>query len=296
MKVSTKAFPKFSRKRILRRKSVQRPRRSRVDEYRRECRRVVYIDRKTDALGIIDAVEAFFSKGGLAVMNAEMIIWVIFHSLEFFSLVFSAKDKHPYGHISFSSSYIGLAPFSELHYEMVKHWTRQSNKIAPHAKFTLVQLKKYLLTQPLHSQTLWPDHAIDGTPDAEYHPIIAGLDIKFFCEQIKGMDPACDSYSAWFDNLERPTGLDLEIRKRGIKRIFLVGLALDYCVGWSALAAAKLGYEVYVVIDGTKPVGMPKDSVQKIRRQFREAGVRVIRSRQLRHAPIAHAAAMRKAA
>lgn len=255
-------------------------------KYLRKCRQVVYIDRRTDALGVIDASKTFMPGGGLPVPFGHLIIPVILGIVMYFDLMFASQDLHPWGHISLASSYIGLDPYTFLTYEMVKDWEESDHRLAPHAKFTLHQLKRYL--KRVGGQMLWTDHGmlepVTGavTEEAKIHPQLCGL--PFFHIQTKGLDPACDSYSAFFDNLGRSTGLRKQLRKaqNKIRRIFFVGLALDYCVGWTALAAAKLGYEVYIIRDGTRSVA--RKSELAMLAKLREAGIIVINANQLRHA------------
>ncbi|MDQ1300486.1 MAG: nicotinamidase/pyrazinamidase, partial [Chloroflexota bacterium] len=108
----------------------------------------------------------------------------------------------------------------------------------------------------LGPQVLWPDHAIAGSPTAALH---AGLDqARIEVVVRKGFDPALDSYSTFFENDHATaTGLDGWLRQRGFRRIFLCGLATDFCVAWSAEDAARLGYDVFVIEDACRGIGLP---------------------------------------
>jgi len=222
----------------------------------------------SDALIIIDVQPTFMPGGGLPVPGGNVIIPVIKKAIYYFSpqCTVATLDKHPSGHISLASSYIGAKPMDVLR-------TADNVRLAPHAKFTWEQLKEYL--SKVGNQILWPNHGVIGTGDAELHPLLKKCDIGFFLE--KGTDPACDSYSAFFDNLGRPTGLARYLREHGAKRCFFVGLAFDYCVGWSALDAVKENFEAFVIKEATRAVGSPADSVRKILEAFKKAKINMVK-------------------
>jgi nicotinamidase/pyrazinamidase len=158
----------------------------------------------------------------------------------------------------------------------VSDWDREHHAIFPTSKFMPFDLHRYLAQ--VGSQVLWPDHAIEGTKEAELHPALWRG--RYAHVQIKGMDPLCDSYSGINDALGRPTGLGDVIKAAGAKRVFVWGLAYDFCVGWTALDAAKLGFETYVVRDATRSVGLA-GSVEKMDADLAAAGVRIAESRDL---------------
>jgi len=134
-----------------------------------------------------------------------------------FAAVILTQDWHPAGHSSFASSHAGKAPFE-------------------------------VTEMPYGPQVLWPDHCVQGTPGAAFH---AGLDTDRADMIVrKGYNPAIDSYSAFFENdHETPTGLHGYLQTRGIDRLTMVGLATDFCVNFSAVDAARLGYDVTVRTD-----------------------------------------------
>lgn len=257
-------------------------------EYSRKCRRVVYINKKTDAFGLIDGQPTFMPEhssggrvipaGGLPVSFGHLIIPVVLGVAMYFALLFASRDRHKNGGISLASSYVGIPVYTVLTYKTVKHWTAKNHKIAPHAKFSLEWLKTYLKLAKY--QTLWPDHGMVGTEEAEIHPELRGL--PYFLVQDKGLDYLFDSYSAVKDNFERSTGLSGKLHKRGILRVFLGGLAFDYCVGYTALGLVEEGFEVYIIRDATRSVARKSELVML--RKLRKAGVVVINSNQLRHA------------
>ena len=166
------------------------------------------------ALIVIDVQNDFCPGGALAVPEGDEIVQGINALMNDFDAVVLTQDWHPAGHSSFASSHSGKAP-----YDMIE--------------------------MPYGSQVLWPDHCIQGSLGAKFHMELhqdrADLIIR------KGYNPAIDSYSAFFENdHETPTGLEGYLRTRGISELTMVGLALDFCVNFSAVDAAKLGFGVTV--------------------------------------------------
>ncbi|HVG26194.1 MAG TPA: isochorismatase family protein, partial [Acidobacteriaceae bacterium] len=154
------------------------------------------------------------------------------------------QDWHPRSHISFASTHPGKQPFADT------------------------------VEAPYGTQHLWPDHCIQGTPGAEIHP---GLDLPH-AELLlrKGFRPGIDSYSAFTENDGvTPTGLAGYLRERGLNRLFFTGLAFDFCVGFSALAASRLGFEAIVVEDLTRSVDLP-GTVGATHSAFAAAGIRLV--------------------
>ena len=170
----------------------------------------------THALLVIDVQNDFCPGGALAVAEGDMIVPGINSAMNDFAAVILTQDWHPAGHSSFASTH-GAAPMS-------------------------------MTQMPYGPQVLWPDHCIQGSTGAQFHPDLhtdrADLIIR------KGYNPAIDSYSAFFENDHTtPTGLEGYLRTRGINRLTLVGLATDFCVNYSAVDAAKLGFDVTVRMD-----------------------------------------------
>jgi nicotinamidase/pyrazinamidase len=182
----------------------------------------------TDALVIVDIQNDFMPSGTLGVRNADAIVAPVnrlaeeFHSHE--NTVVMAQDWHPAGHLSFASSH-GLKPFDQ--YECAG--------IGP---------------------VLWPDHCVQGSFGAELHP---QMQVKLANAIVrKGYHPKVDSYSTFIENDKRThTGLSGYLRTLGKERIFLCGLALDYCVFYSAVDGRDLGFEIVVPIDLTKAIDSP---------------------------------------
>jgi len=205
--------------------------------------------RPTDALLVIDMQNDFLPGGALAVKDGDTIIPGINELAAQFEHVILTQDWHPKGHISFASTH-GKQPFVDT------------------------------VQAPYGTQTLWPDHCLQGSHGAELHP---GLEIPH-TELIlrKGFRKGIDSYSAFTENDgTTPTGLAGYLRERGLHRLFLTGLAYDFCVGYSAIAAVKLGFEVLVVEDLSRSVDMP-GTVYKTNTAFATLSVQRISSTALR--------------
>ena len=199
--------------------------------------------RPTDALLVIDMQLDFLPGGTLAVKDGDAILPGIHAVAARFDHVILTQDWHPRGHISFASTH-GRQPFTDT------------------------------VRAAYGTQTLWPDHCIQGTPGAQLHP---DLDIPH-AELIlrKGFRRNIDSYSAFTENDGvTPTGLAGYLRERGLTRLFFTGVAYDFCVGFSALAAARLGFESLVVEDLSRAVALP-GTVDKTNSAFTTANIQRI--------------------
>ncbi len=193
-----------------------------------------------DALLVIDVQVGFCPGGRLAVADGDAIVPGINALMGRFGHVILTQDWHPAGHSSFASSHPGRAPYETI--EM-----------------------------PYGTQVLWPDHCVQGTSDAAFHPALEHGRARAVIR--KGTDPAIDSYSAFQENdRATPTGLDGLLRGLGVDALTLVGLATDFCVAWSALDAARLGYAVTLREDLTRPIDLD-GSLAAARAAMREAGV-----------------------
>jgi nicotinamidase/pyrazinamidase len=178
-----------------------------------------------DALLVIDMQNDFLPGGSLAVAEGDLIVPGINALAAKFEHVVLTQDWHPLGHISFASTH-GLRPFVDT-----------------------VQVA-------YGTQHLWPDHCVQGTRGAELHPGLAIPHAELLLR--KGFRREIDSYSAFTENDGvTPTGLAGYLRERGLTRLFFVGVAYDFCVGFSALAAVRLGFEAIVVEDLSRAVGLP---------------------------------------
>ncbi|MBL9046038.1 MAG: bifunctional nicotinamidase/pyrazinamidase [Tabrizicola sp.] len=194
----------------------------------------------SEALVVIDVQNDFCPGGALAVGEGDQIISRINGLMGDFQTVVLTQDWHPANHASFAANHPGAAPFS-------------------------------LTTMPYGPQVLWPTHCVQGTDGAAFHKDLytdpAQLVIR------KGFRPEIDSYSAFFENdRTTATGLEGYLRDRGISSVTLVGLATDYCVAYSALDAARLGFKATVLEGACRAIDL-NGSLAQARGQMRAAGV-----------------------
>jgi nicotinamidase/pyrazinamidase len=201
--------------------------------------------RPSDALLVIDVQNDFCPGGALAVNDGDRVVPIINKLGQRFEHVILTQDWHPDRHISFASKHPGTAPFTSI-------------EVA------------------YGPQTLWPDHCIQGTPGAAFHP---GLDVPH-AELIlrKGFRREIDSYSAFLeDDHTTPTGLASYLRERGLKRLFLCGLAYDFCVRFSAIDGTATGFECLVIEDATRAVDLP-GSIVETNEAFAAGGIPRVQS------------------
>jgi nicotinamidase/pyrazinamidase len=199
-----------------------------------------------DVLLVVDVQNDFCPCGRLAVPGGDSIIPAIHRiAAARFEHIILTQDWHPRGHHSFASAHPGKKPFEQVRLGY-------------------------------GDQTLWPDHCVQGTRGAEFHPDLSLTQAELILR--KGFRPEIDSYSAFFENdRATPTGLAGYLRERGLTRIFLAGLAYDYCVGYSALDARRLGLSAVVIRDACRAIDL-NGSVESIERQFAASGVTLIES------------------
>jgi nicotinamidase/pyrazinamidase len=218
--------------------------------------------RPTDALLVIDLQNDFCPAGigaageaiggALAVAGGDEIVPLVNALGRRFDHVILTQDWHPSGHVSFASSHAGMKPYQEI---------------------------EAAYGPPGQRQTLWPDHCVQGSPGAALHP---ALDLPH-AELIvrKGFRREIDSYSAFLENDHRtPTGLAGYLRERGLKRLFLCGLAYDFCVRFSAIDGAALGFECLVLEDATRAVNLP-GSVDATNAALAQSGISRISTSEL---------------
>jgi nicotinamidase/pyrazinamidase len=195
-----------------------------------------------EALIVIDVQNDFCSGGALAVPEGEAVVPVVNRLMAGFATVVLTQDWHPAGHFSFASSHEEGAPFGSIEADY-------------------------------GPQTLWPDHCVQGTSGADFHPELDLVPAAMVVR--KGMNPKLDSYSAFFENDHRTsTGLSGYLRSRGIEKVTLAGLATDFCVAWSAIDAAKEGFGTTVVLDGCRAIDLDGSLDQSIR-AMEAAGVSI---------------------
>jgi len=195
-----------------------------------------------DLLLVIDVQNDFCTGGNLAVPGGEEVVPLINQLGQKFENVVITQDWHPAGHSSFASSHEGLEPFTEI-------------------------------TMSYGAQTLWPDHCIQASHGAELH---SGLDLPNAAMIVrKGYRKEIDSYSAFFENDHKtPTGLTGYLRERRFERIYCVGLALDFCVRFSAVDAANLGFKSVVLEEACRAIDM-MGSLDAARKDMTDSGVLV---------------------
>jgi nicotinamidase/pyrazinamidase len=192
------------------------------------------------ALVVIDVQNDFCPGGALAVAGGDEIVPLINDLAKGFDHVLLTQDWHPAGHSSFASSHAGRKPFETI-------------------------------MMPYGDQTLWPDHCVQGSDGAAFHPWLEWTKAELVVR--KGFRKAIDSYSAFFENDRKtPTGLAGYLGERQIRAITLAGLATDYCVAYSALDAAHLGFRVTVRLDCCRAIDLG-GSLDRMLEKMRDAGV-----------------------
>jgi len=207
------------------------------------------IDPRHDVLVVTDVQNDFCPGGALAVADGDAVVPVVNALAPRFEHVVLTQDWHPPGHRSFASAYPGRAPFETIE----------------------------LAYGP---QTLWPDHCVQGTAGAALH---AGLELARAELLIrKGFRPDIDSYSVFYENdRTSPTGLAGYLRERGFARLFICGLATDYCVAWSALDARRLHFDAVVLLDACRAIDLG-GSLGRALQAMRDAGVTLAQGSELR--------------
>lgn len=199
------------------------------------------------ALIIVDIQNDFTTGGRLAVPEGEQIIPAVNALQQRFDLVVATQDWHPPDHKSFASNHAGKKAFE---------------------KIMLGDLP----------QVLWPDHCVQGTPGAAFHPALEMNRVE--CIVRKGMDPMIDSYSGFFDNgKKKSTGLEGYLKERMVKSIYVCGLAGDYCVYYTTRDAIQSGFTTYMIEDATRPIDAGGFESAKL--DIGKSGGQIIRSSHL---------------
>jgi nicotinamidase/pyrazinamidase len=196
-----------------------------------------------DVLLVVDVQNDFCPGGRLAVPRGDEVVPAINRLCEKFRHVILTQDWHPPAHLSFASSHPGRAPFE-------------------------------IITAPYGPQELWPDHCVQATPGAEFRRDLVASRAELIVR--KGFRPEIDSYSAFFENDHAtPTGLTGYLKERGFTRVFLAGLAFDFCVRFSAEDARRSGFAVAVIDDACRGIDV-NGSVAATRRSLAATGTQVI--------------------
>ncbi len=206
---------------------------------------------RNDVLLVVDMQYDFIPGGALPVKDGDKIIDPINQLIKIFKknqgiIVFS-QDWHPPNHLSFASNHKNKNPGDEF----------QSKGIGP---------------------VLWLDHCVQGTKGALFHE---SLKIEYADKIIqKGLDPKTDSYSAFRDQLkDKETELQDFLNEKNIKRLFICGLALDYCCYYTAMDGLEFGFDVYFIIDASKGVDIPKGNISDKVKKMKESGVKFVNNK-----------------
>jgi nicotinamidase/pyrazinamidase len=199
-----------------------------------------------NALIIVDMQNDFVEGGALAVIGGSELVPLINRLQPHFDLVVATQDWHPANHGSFAANHPGRKPFD------------------------LIELGGL-------SQTLWPVHCVQNTPGADFVP---GLDRDRWAAVFqKGTDPEIDSYSGLFDNgKRRATGLGGFLKERGVDQVYVLGLATDYCVKFTALDAVGLGFKTTLIEDASRGVDLQPGDVERAINGMNQAGVHIARA------------------
>jgi nicotinamidase/pyrazinamidase len=198
------------------------------------------------ALVLADLQYDFMPGGALPVAEGDRTVAVANRLMPFFDLVVATQDWHPAGHSSFASAHAGKRPGDVIE----------------------------LGGTP---QVLWPDHCVQGTHGAEFHRDLNQDELDYVVQ--KGTDPQIDSYSGFYDNNHlRATGLAEYLKEKGVTEVYIMGLATDYCVKFTALDAVQHGFTTFLIEDGCRGVNLKPDDVDKAIREMKGAGVVVVPS------------------
>ncbi len=200
---------------------------------------------KQDALIVVDVQNDFCPGGRLAVQKGDEVVPLVNEIAKRFENVVLTQDWHPAGHRSFATSHPGRKPFDTV-------------------------------KLPYGEQVLWPDHCLQGGDGAALHKDLSVPHAQLVIR--KGWHKEVDSYSAFIEaDGKIKTGLDGYLRERGIKRVFVCGLATDFCVAWTALDARKLGFAAVVIEDACRAIDN-QGSLAAAREKMQKAGVRRVAS------------------
>ncbi|MEO1452116.1 MAG: bifunctional nicotinamidase/pyrazinamidase [Bacteroidota bacterium] len=204
------------------------------------------------ALILVDIQNDFVPGGALAVSEGDQIVPLVNKLQQQFDMIVATQDWHPADHGSFATHHAGKNPGEVI---------------------------------DLHglTQVLWPVHCVQGSSGAEF---VAELDTEKVADVfVKGTDPTVDSYSGFFDNGRRKaTGLGEYLKAKGVTEVFVVGLATDYCVKFTALDAHSLGFQTSVIADATRAVNLQPGDGEAALAEMQAAGIKVIQAKEILNA------------
>jgi len=200
-----------------------------------------------NALILVDLQRDFLPGGALAVPDGDQVVPVANRLIPAFDLVVATRDWHPADHVSFAANHPDKRPGEVISWQGL-------------------------------SQILWPVHCVEDSPGAEFAPGLETAGIDHVIQ--KGTDKNLDSYSGFFDNGHRhATGLGDYLKKHGVTDVYIMGLATDYCVKFTALDARRLGFQTHLIADGCRGVELAPGDVASALDEMRAAGVEVVDSR-----------------
>jgi nicotinamidase/pyrazinamidase len=202
------------------------------------------------ALIVVDVQNDFCPEGGLPVAEGDKVVPIINKLMDSFQTVVATQDWHPANHSSFSSNNSGTAVYDMKDIEGIP-------------------------------QVMWPDHCVHGTDGADFHKDL-NTD-KFSVVIRKGTQTMLDSYSGFLENDKKtPTGLKGYLTDKGINKVYVTGLATDYCVMYTAMDAKAAGFDVYLISDACRGVDFPAGNVDAAIKQMQENGIHIITSGGIR--------------
>jgi len=200
-----------------------------------------------NALIIVDVQNDFLPGGALPVKDGDIIIPVINNLQDKFDLVVATQDWHPFDHKSFASSHSGKKVFEEIILDGLP-------------------------------QVLWPDHCVQETVGAKFSPLLHSRKIEAIFR--KGMDKNIDSYSGFFDNgKKKATGMGPYLKGRNIDNMYVVGLAEDFCVNYTALDALELGFQCTIITDATRAIN--PENMKNVLENFQSKGGQVTSAEEI---------------
>jgi nicotinamidase/pyrazinamidase len=201
------------------------------------------------ALIIVDLQNDFLPGGALPVPHGDEVIRLANELQQHFELILATQDWHPPDHGSFAANHPGKKPGDRIMLDGIE-------------------------------QILWPVHCVQNTYGAKFAPSFDTSRVAHVFH--KGIDPLIDSYSTFFDNAHRrETGLADYLKKRAINEIYLMGLALDYCVKYSTLDARQLGLNTHVILDGCRGINLEPGDIDRALDEMKRAGATIVNSADL---------------